>query len=66
MPVVPQYISDPDYSDTDIDTDIPYAYLLGEKTYPMLGSAEIFQIGGQAVIGRQPSLSNTSVTLRTR
>ena len=32
MPVVPQYISDPDYSDTDIDTDIPYAYLLGEKT----------------------------------
>ena len=34
MPVLPQYISDPDYSDTDIDSDIPYAYLLGERTYP--------------------------------
>ena len=36
MPVLPQYISDPDYSDTDIDSDIPYAYLLGERTYPKM------------------------------
>ena len=40
MPVLPQYISDPDYSDTDIDSDIPYAYLLGERTYPMLGTTK--------------------------
>lgn len=61
MPVVPQYISDPDYSDTDIDTDIPYAYLLGEKTYPMLGSAEIFQYEQYFHVGRLPLAENASL-----
>ena len=61
MPVVPQYISDPDYSDTDIDTDIPYAYLLGEKTYPMLGSAEIFQYEQYFHVGRLPLAEDASL-----
>lgn len=61
MPVVSQYISDPDYSDTDIDTDIPYAYLLGEKTYPMLGSAEIFQYEQYFHVGRLPLAEDASL-----
>ena len=44
MPVLPQYITDPDYSDTDIDSDIPYAYLLGERTYPHAGDGRNFPV----------------------
>ena len=61
MPVLPQYISDPDYSDTDIDSDIPYAYLLGERTYPMLGTAEIFQYEQYFHAGRLPLAHDASL-----
>ena len=61
MPVLPQYISDPDYSDTDIDSDIPYAYLLGERTYPMLGTAEIFQYEQYFHVGRLPLAHDASL-----
>ena len=61
MPVLPQYISDPDYSDTDIDSDIPYAYLLGERTYPMLGTAEIFQYEQYFHTGRLPLAHDASL-----
>lgn len=61
MPVVPQYITDPDYSDTDIDSDIPYAYLLGERTYPMLRSAEIFQYEQYFHVGRLPLAEDASL-----
>lgn len=61
MPVVPQYISDPDYSDTDIDTDIPYAYLLGERTYPLLGTAGIFQYEQYFHVGRLPLAADASL-----
>lgn len=61
MPVLPQYISDPDYSDTDIDSDIPYAYLLGERTYPMLGSAEIFRYEQYFHVGRLPLAADASL-----
>ena len=44
MPVLPQYISDPDYSDTDIDSDIPYAYLLGERTLLYAGDGRNFPV----------------------
>ena len=61
MPVLPQYITDPDYSDTDIDSDIPYAYLLGERTYPMLGTAEIFQYEQYFHTGRLPLAHDASL-----
>lgn len=61
MPVLPQYISDPDYNDTDIDSDIPYAYLLGERTYPMLRTAEIFQYEQYFHVGRLPLAADASL-----
>ncbi|WP_295935622.1 C25 family cysteine peptidase [uncultured Alistipes sp.] len=61
MPVVPHYIDDPDSSDSDIDTDIPYAYILGEKTYHKFGTAELFQYEQYFHVGRLPLAANASL-----
>lgn len=61
MPVLPQYITDPDYSDTDIESDIPYAYLLGEQTYDLLGTAKIFEYEQYFHVGRLPFAANASL-----
>lgn len=54
MPRLPQYITAPDYSDTDIDSDLPYAYLLGERTRELLRTAEIFRYEQYFHVGRLP------------
>lgn len=54
MPVVPHYIDDPGFGDKDIATDIPYAYLMGERTYAMLQSGELFEYEQYFQVGRLP------------
>lgn len=43
-----------EYADTDIETDIPYSYLLGEKTYDLLCSTEIYRYDPFFHVGRLP------------
>ncbi|MDE6622787.1 MAG: hypothetical protein K2K30_00095 [Alistipes sp.] len=54
MPVLPQYVSAPDYSDTDIESDLPYAYLLGARTRELLRTAELFRYEQYFHVGRLP------------
>ncbi len=62
MPVVRHYMADnPSIGDKDIDTDIPYAYLLGERTYPMLTSGELFEYEQYFHVGRLPFALDASL-----
>jgi len=61
MPVVPHYIDDPGFSDKDIATDIPYAYLMGERTYAMLRSGELFEYEQYFQVGRLPVPNDASL-----
>lgn len=62
MPVVRHYMADnPSIGDKDIDTDIPYAYLLGERTYPMLSSGKLFEYEQYFHVGRLPFALNASL-----
>jgi hypothetical protein len=61
MPEVTHYIKDSDWSETTIDTDIPYAYILGEKTYPKLENAKIFEYEQYFYVGRLPMAAEASL-----
>lgn len=62
MPAVPHYITgDPDFDEHDIDTDIPYAYLLGERTYELLRSGELFGYEQYFHVGRLPFATDASL-----
>ncbi len=62
MPCVKHYMaSHPNFSDKDIDTDIPYAYMLGERTYPLLESGELFSYEQYFHVGRLPFATNASI-----
>lgn len=60
MPVVPNYCyaEGRNFRDKDIDTDIPYAYLLGEKTLPMLKNGKLFNYEQYFHVGRLPFSSD--------
>ncbi|WP_418983699.1 C25 family cysteine peptidase [Alistipes sp.] len=62
MPVVRHYMADnPKIHDKDIDTDIPYAYLLGERTYPLLRSGKLFEYEQYFHVGRLPLPMDASI-----
>lgn len=62
MPVVPHYMADrPGIGEKDIDTDIPYAYMLGERTYPLLKSGELFNYEQYFHVGRLPFPTDASL-----
>lgn len=61
MPVLPQYVSAPDYSDTDIESDLPYAYLLGARTRELLRTAELFRYEQYFHVGRLPLAADATV-----
>lgn len=62
MPVVAHYMAGQEkIPDTDIDTDIPYAYLLGDKTYPLLRSGKLFEYEQYFHIGRLPFPVDASI-----
>lgn len=42
------------FDDADVDTDIPYAYLLGQRTYPLFASGELFNYRQYYYVGRLP------------
>ncbi len=42
------------FDDADVDTDIPYAYLLGQRTYPLFESGELFNYRQYYYVGRLP------------
>lgn len=55
MPVVPQYMPvRHDDDEKDIDTDIPYAYLLGERTQALFASGKLFNYEQYFHVGRLP------------
>lgn len=55
MPVVPQYMPvRHDDDEKDIDTDIPYAYLLGERTQALFESGRLFNYEQYFHVGRLP------------
>ncbi len=60
MPVVPHYVSGGNYDDTDIDSDLPYGYLMGEETYRMLRSGELFRFEHYYHVGRLPLAADAS------
>lgn len=62
MPAIPHYITgDPDFDERDIDTDIPYAYLLGERTGELLRSGELFGYEQYFHVGRLPFPKDASL-----
>lgn len=62
MPVIRHYMaSTPNFHDKDIDTDIPYAYMLGERTYPLLESGKIFSYEQYFHVGRLPFATDASI-----
>ncbi len=62
MPVVPHYMAEnPGIGEKDIDTDIPYAYLLGERTYGLLMSGELFNYEQYFHVGRLPFPTDASL-----
>ena len=62
MPVVKLYLANhPNFSDKDIDTDVPYAYLLGERTFDMLASGKIFEYEQYFHVGRLPFATDASL-----
>lgn len=48
-------------SDKDIETDIPYSYLLGEKTFDLLNSKEIFKYEPYFHVGRFPLATDSNI-----
>lgn len=62
MPVVKHYMADrPDIHDKDIDSDIPYAYLLGERTYPLLLTGKLYEYEQYFHVGRLPLPMDASI-----
>lgn len=62
MPVVPHYMAaTPNFHDKDIDSDIPYAYMLGERTYPLLESGKLFSYEQYFHVGRLPFATDASI-----
>lgn len=62
MPVMRHYMaSHPQLKDKDIDTDIPYAYMLGDKTYEMLDSGKIYEYEQYFHVGRLPFPADASL-----
>lgn len=62
MPVVRHYMATtPNFHDKDIDTDIPYAYMLGEKTYPLLESGKLFSYEQYFHVGRLPFATDATI-----
>ncbi len=62
MPVVKHYLAGhPNFNDKDIDTDVPYAYLLGNKTFDMLTSGKIFEYEQYFHVGRLPFALDASL-----
>lgn len=49
------------FSDKDIETDIPYSYLLSEKTFDLLGDREIFKYEPYFHIGRLPLATDSTL-----
>lgn len=62
MPVIRHYMADsPNFSDKDIDTDVPYAYMLGDKTFDLLTSGKIFEYEQYFHVGRLPFAVDASL-----
>lgn len=61
MPVVEHFIADRDFPDGDIETDLPYSYLSGEKTQELLWSAEIFRRTPLFHVGRLPLGTDSTI-----
>lgn len=62
MPVIRHYMAaSPNFKDKDIDTDIPYAYMLGERTYPLLESGKIFSYEQYFHVGRLPFATDATI-----
>ena len=62
MPVMRHYMaSHPRFNDKDIDTDLPYAYLLNEKSYPLLLSGKLFEYEQYFHVGRLPFPQDASL-----
>lgn len=53
MPKVPNYIASEQHNAT-VDTDMPYGYLYGSQTQPLLESGELFCLQAMLHIGRLP------------
>ncbi len=62
MPTLPNHVyrslqencPEEKFDDADVDTDIPYAYLLGQRTYPLFASGELFNYRQYYYVGRLP------------
>ncbi len=62
MPRMRHYMADhPKFSDKDIDTDIPYAYLLEDDTYKLLESGKLFEYEQYFHVGRLPFAVDASL-----
>jgi hypothetical protein len=62
MPVIRHYMADnPNLNDKDIDTDIPYAYMLGGKTTKLLESGKLFEYEQYFHVGRLPFALDASL-----
>lgn len=48
-------------NDKDIETDIPYSYLLGEKTFDLLNNKEIFKYEPYFHVGRLPLAADSNI-----
>lgn len=62
MPVIRHYMAGQrNFKDKDIDTDIPYAYMLGNKTYELIESGKIFEYEQYFHVGRLPFAMDASL-----
>ncbi len=62
MPVMRHYMAGhANLDDKDIDTDIPYAYMLGGKTFQLLESGKIFEYEQYFHVGRLPFALDASL-----
>lgn len=62
MPMIPHYMAGKrNFSDKDIDTDLPYAYMLGSKTYHLIESGKIFEYERYFHVGRLPFAMDASL-----
>ncbi len=62
MPVIRHYMAGQrNFSDKDIDTDIPYAYMLGGKTYGLIESGKLFEYEQYFHVGRLPFAMDASL-----
>lgn len=62
MPVIRHYMAGQrNFSDKDIDTDVPYAYLLSDKTYKLIESGKLFEHEQYFHVGRLPLALDASL-----